>query len=258
MRRKALCLIRRDIVYRREAFCDGLRAAGFDVVDAVPRPGPGDVLVIWNRYGDFDVQARIFEEAGAGVLVTENGWLGKQWLGSEWFTLCRGHHAGAGSWPVGDDGRWDGWDVPLEPWRFGGQEKLIFDQRGIGESGIASPHGWAKHIQQRYGGRIRVHPGQKKPAVSLEDDLAEAGECFTWNSGAALKALMLGVPVRYEFPFWIGAPAAVPLNAPDVKRSDAARLGMFRRLAWSMFSLQEIGSGFAFKHVCGHESTHHG
>ena len=29
----------------------------------------------------------------------------------------------------------------------------------------------------------------------------------TWGSGAALKALMLGVPVFYDFPKWIGAPA---------------------------------------------------
>jgi hypothetical protein len=248
MPRKAFSLLRKDIVYRHEAFRSGLAEAGFDVVDALARPEPGDLLLIWNRYGDYDVWARRFEAAGATVVVTENGWLGKRWLGSEWFSLCCGHHAGAGSWVVGDDGRWDGWHVGLEPWRIGG-EKVILGQRSIGEPGIASPRHWEHRTQAKYGGRIRNHPGTKTDGISLEDDLANCGEALTWASSAALKALMLGIPVRYDFPAWIGASAASRLSDPNLVRSDSARLGMFRRLAWAMWTLDEIRSGLAFRHL---------
>lgn len=67
----------------------------------------------------------------------------------------------------------------------------------------------------------------------------------TWNSGAALKALKLGVAVWYEFTQWIGAQAARPLSewGAEPKRDDADRLAMFRRMAWSMFTLDEIRTG---------------
>lgn len=254
MRRKALCLLRKDIVYRREAFLSGLNEAGFDVVEAIAKPKAGDVLVIWNRYGDFDVLARQFEAAGATVVVTENGWLGKRWRGEEWFTLCGGHHAGAGTWAVGDAGRWDGWAVPLDPWRIGGKETVILGQRGIGEPGIASPPRWDELARAWYGGRIRPHPGQK-PSLPIEEDLAEASQVLTWNSGGALKALMMGVPVRCDFPRWIGMSAACPMQG-DLRRSDSARLAMFRRLAWAMWTLEEIRSGVAFRHFFGNEHFH--
>ncbi len=234
---------------RQDAFRGGLAAAGYEVVKEIRHPQPGDVLLIWNRYGDFDVWAQRFEFAGADVLVVENGWLGKRWLDGEWYTLCRGHHAGAGNWKVGDAGRWDSWGMELQPWRLEG-ERVILGQRGIGESGIASPPDWAIRTQWRFGGRVRAHPGTRT-AKPLEDDLAAAGQVLTWNSGAALKALVMGIPVHYEFPEWIGGKAAQPIRkelGPD-HRSDPDRLTMFRRLAWSMWSADEMGSGVAFRHV---------
>lgn len=249
MRRKALNLLRKEISYRHEAYGSGLIEAGFDVVTDLARPGPGDVLLIWNRYGDLDVWARRFEAAGAQVVVTENGWLGKFWEGQEWFTLCCGHHAGAGTWPVGDNSRWDGWNVRLEPWRIGDGEKVILGQRGIGEPGIASPLHWERRVQAIYGGRIRNHPGVRRDSIPLEEDLARCAEVLTWNSGGALKALTMGIPVRCGFDRWIGRSACVGLEDPVLLRSDNLRLNMFRRLAWSMWTLDEIGSGKAFRHL---------
>lgn len=86
------------------------------------------------------------------------------------------------------------------------------------------------------------------PSVSLEDDLSDARCVVTWNSGAALRALLMGVPAFYEFPAWIGAKAALPLTAwpAEPKRCDEARLAMFRRLAWAQWRIVEIESGEAF------------
>jgi hypothetical protein len=242
-------MIRHDLVYRRECFVMGLQAAGYKVVDQLPHPTAEDVLVIWNRYGTAATTARKFEAAGARVLVCENGYLTKNWLGENWIAISFGHHAGAGQWRVGSPARWDSLGVELEPFRYRDGEIVIFEQRGFGEEGIAAPNHWAENAQARYGGRIRPHPQGFEPATPLAVDLCNASACLTWNSGAALRALMLGVPVWHEFPKWIGAHAAKPLDRfgkEAANRDDAARLAMFRHLAWAMWRLREISTGEPF------------
>ena len=188
------------------------------------------------------------------MLVAENGYLGKDWRGGHWYSLAIGHHAGAGIWNEGSAARWDSWGVELLPWREGGRETLILGQRGIGEEGIASPTGWAERAQKLTGGRIRPHPGKLPPAISLERDLWKAREVVTWHSGAALSALIAGIPVWYDFEQWIGARAGLPLSQfgkVAARRDDADRLGMFRRLAWAMWEVEEISSGAAISHLMG-------
>jgi hypothetical protein len=73
----------------------------------------------------------------------------------------------------------------------------------------------------------------------------------TWGSGAALKALAMGVPVFHTFPQWIGAGAANPLGSDLEKPFRGDRLPMFRRLAWAMWPLHELESGAAFAALLG-------
>jgi hypothetical protein len=140
--------------------------------------------------------------------------------------------------------------VELAPFRRDGDETVIFAQRGIGEPACRSPQMWAESVRGRIGGRIRQHPGTSDAAVPLADDLARARQCVTWNSGAALQALMLGVPVWSAGP-WIGAAAARPLAdwGGEPKHDDAARLEVFRRLAWGMWTLDEIRTGGPIKRM---------
>lgn len=247
---RALCLIREAVHYRRDAFCTGLRAAGFELVSVLDKPKPDDVLVIWNRYGRFDAAARRFEAAGARVIVAENGYLGKDWRGETWYSLALNHHAGAGRWREGGPERWDSLGVELAPWRTAGTETLVLGQRGIGEPGIASPPRWAEQTQKRIGGRIRAHPGVKD-ARPLEHDLANARCVATWASGAALKALLAGVPVWYAMPKWIGAGACGRLQEFNSQPVHGDRLAMFRRLAWAIWRLEEIRTGEAFRWLLG-------
>jgi len=251
--RKAVNRLRQSLHYRRERFSRGLATAGFSPTDDLSVPEPGDVLLIWNRYTGYDEQAQFWESKGGTVLVAENGYLGKHWRGQEWFSLALGHHAGAGDWQNGGPARWDSWQVDLAPWRVGGTETLIFGQRGIGEKGIAAPSGWAERVQRSIGGRIRPHPGKEPPRVALTDDLEKVQQVVTWNSSAALTALLEGVPVWYGFPQWVGAGAGRPLSEwPGLpKRVDADRLGMFRRLAWTIWTIEEIENGKAFSHLLG-------
>ncbi len=243
---RAVNLLRSN--FPKECSRKGLRRCGFEVLDRLTDPGPGDVVITWNRQSGGHEQATFFESRGATVLVMENGWLGDALKGA-WVALSIGHHAGAGSWPEKGATRWDSLSVGLLPWRHSG-ERVILGQRCIGEPGIASPPGWAEGIQRKYGGRIRHHPGVRRDGLSLDQDLRLAGEVLTWNSGAALKALMWGIPVRCAFPRWIGMMAASPMEGP-LNRSDELRLQMFRRMAWSMWTLDEIADGTAFHHLLG-------
>ncbi len=182
--------------------------------------------------------------------MCENGYLGKGWLGDTWFAMALNHHCGAGYWREGGPERWDGLNITMDPFRWGGKELVILGQRGIGENGIAAPHYWAESVQQKLGARIRPHPGNDPPRISLEDDLRDASGVATWSSGAALKALLLGVPVWYMFPKWIGAPAAEFLGGfskVQANRKDKDRLAMFRRLIWAQWRIEEIASGEAFR-----------
>jgi hypothetical protein len=251
--RRALCLIREALVYRRAAFLSGLRAAGYVSVATLPNPTPDDVLVIWNRYGANDVTAAQFEHAGARVVVVENGYMGKSWLGDRWFALALGQHAGAGTWVRGDDARWDSLGLAPAPWREGGTETIILAQRGIGSPIVRSPDGWAQSVQRRIGGRIRAHPGRHAPTVALDDDLRDATSVVTWASTAALAALMLGVPVWAATPWWIGVPAckSLDLYGEEPRRDDVARLRVFRDMMWAMWRASEVEDGSAFQHLLG-------
>jgi hypothetical protein len=250
---RAQIVMRDGLHYRRTAFEEGLTKTGYRVKIDVLDPTKEDVLVIWNRAHRGAEEAYRFEHVGARVLVAENGYLGKNWLGGNWYALSLGHHAGTGEWVVGDHARWDGLNVELAQWRVGGTETVILGQRGIGEYQVQSPDCWAENCQKRFGGRIRPHPGKDHDAATpLEKDLENAAQVITWASSAALRALLMGVPVWYELPRWIGAEAAnhvTDLGLLPPKRDDAARLSMFRKLIWAQWQLDEIQSGAAFRHL---------
>jgi len=249
---RACCMIRDSLKDRRAAFLKGLSAAGFSVRPSIPDPAPGDALVIWNRYGASAEAAKQYERAGAAVLVVENGYLGKSWRGDTWLAMALGHHAGAGTWSEGDPERWDALGIDLAPFRERSGCLLVLAQRGIGEPGIASPPQWAERTRAKYGGRIRPHPGTNPPKVALARDLADISAVATWNSAAALGALMLGVPVWYGFQHWIGAGAGRPLEqfgTVEPNTDQAARLAMFRRLIWAQWRIGEIASGEAIAHL---------
>lgn len=249
---RACCLIRHQPGYRRDAFVAGLEAFGYQVNER--EQGDSDLLLIWNRYGYNDDLARAYEQRGAPVLVAENGYLGREWQGRHWYALARGSHNGAGRWRSYGVGRWASMGQKLSPWRGGGSEVVILAQRGIGQRGVAQPAGWpeqALRALQAKGvrARVRYHPGENKPAIELEHDLRDASAVVTWGSGAALKALLLGIPVFHGLPNWIGAKAARPFAVPLGEPFTGARETMFGELAWAQWHIGELTSGEAFRNL---------
>lgn len=248
--RRAYCLIRDLPHYRHDAFCRGLKRAGFGVLQEFPprNPKEGDLLLIWNRYGEFHDAACRMEAYGNQVLVAENGYLGNDWLGGRWYSISRNFHNGAGTWDAGGPERWDSLGVEIQPQRTG-DEVVVLPQRGIGPPGVAMPDNWHRvfyHIAKERKARLRMHPGVRA-CEPLERDLANAKAVVTWGSGAALKAMLMGIPAYYDMPNWIGAPGATPLVGADFSNpTHGDRLACFRRLIWAQWTVSEIESGEPF------------
>lgn len=255
-------MIRGEPHYRRWAFEQGLRAEGFEIHGQCrTTPRSDDILVIWNRYGRFNADAEAFEHAGARVIVAENGLFGRDWRGQHWYSLALGvPAAGGGVFEDHGPARWDSWGVEICEWRNTGKEVIVLAQRGIGPVGIAQPGWWHQRAAEQLrkttnrNVRIREHPGEK-PSTPLEEDLRDAHAVVTWASGAALKALLLGVPVFHGFSGWCGAEASAPFGTNIEQPSRPDRLPILRRLAWSTWTTDEIATGQPFANLLGSGST---
>lgn len=220
---------------RVRIFQRGLQRHGYAVEIGLPKnPGDKDIFVTWNRIGTANLIAQQFQDSGRRVLVTENAAWGNSFAGDNWYTLARNYHNTAGCFPVGGADRWDSLAVDLPPLLADG-ETVILPQRGIGAVPVAMPFRWPEQALAKYGGRIRRHPGGRS-GISLEEDLQNAGRVITWGSGAAVKALLMGIPVTSEMPGWIG----------EQDNTIDGRLDMFRRLAWAQWRWAEIETGEAF------------
>ncbi len=259
-------LTRREIHYRHDAFSAGLRAAGYEVkTGGWNAARAGDVLLIWNRYGQYHEQAGKFEKAGGTVIVAENGYLGVDENCHQLYAMARHGHNGAGDWPVGGPERFAALGVDLAPWRASGGHILVCPNRSFGMPGNIMPPDWGNDVRRRLAKvtkreiRLRPHPGNSAPRKPLAEDLAGAWACVIWSSSAGVHALAAGIPVVCEAPFWICKPAvldrvadveALDLTQPwERMGADATRLEAMRRLAWAQWRLSEIQSGEAFRRL---------
>lgn len=266
----AFCLIRKDPWYRHDAFIAGLKAAGHTVYKNRPNKFDKDsLLVIWNRYADNHNLATQVEEAGGRVLVAENGYIGKGGSspkfdvhpkGGEqdhYYALTEGWHNGGAPWKAGDRSRWDELGITMKPWRESGDYILVCPNRSFGVAGRSMPEQWAEKMAARIAKdvtlpvRIRAHPGNDKPKRGLIEDLAGAAAVVVWTSTCGVHALVEGIPTICEAPHWIckeTSPAwAEALAGADV--APGAREDALARLAWAQWTIAEIASGYAFRHL---------
>lgn len=249
-RKRALLSLRHCQSDRYLAFTKGLERCGYTVTSKPFEPCEDDVFATWNRFPNVESIARDFEQVGGLVFVAENPWIkpaGKKSGGM--VALSIGHHNGAGWWPAGGPERWDSFEIDFSPWRSQGGRVLVLPQRGYGESGVAMPGSWTQNVVARIpqfterSVTVRPHPGLYRPK---EPDFHKTWCAVTWASGAAIKALVAGIPVFYEMKDWIGA-AAATYGVRDIERPFLGdRLPMFQRLAWAQWYLSEIETGEPF------------
>jgi hypothetical protein len=252
---RAHVLIRDQPWYRRDAFVTGLRAAGHDVTVAPPaKPDRDTLLVIWNRYFSNHHLALAVEKAGGRVLVAENGYVGKgggtpkfdvySEKGGErghYYALAEGWHNGGGSWPSFGPGRWEALGVEIKPWREGGKYVLVCPNRSFGVPGRMMPPDWAERKAQSlhkrgYPVKIRRHPGNDAPKRPLSADFADAASVCVWSSSAGVHALIEGLRVECDAPYWI---------LKDWEK--VGRQAALARLAWAQYTVEELASGEPFR-----------
>lgn len=253
MRRRgtAVVLLRESDAYAPDAFRDGLRRLGWHVGTHAHPASEDGALIVWNRSRHQEQTIRQWEAKGARVIVAENGYLGADEHGGKLFALAMNHHSGVGRFPFGDHDRWDRLGIEPAPWRHDGDKIVVLAQRCIGEPGVAMPEGWPRKIIQELASvtkrrvEVRDHPGVAR--TEPYDALRGAWAAVTWASGAAIKAIVAGVPVFHALPGWLGAEAARPWpwDLEDPFLGD--RLPMLRRLAWAQWRRSEIASGEALK-----------
>lgn len=249
----AICRIREQPHYRRDAFVNGLRRAGYSLVESGRPSGPQDLLVIWNRYGANEVAADAWEGLGGTVIVCENGYAGVDDQGRQHYAMAAHGHNGSGWFPVGDEDRLAKLGIELHPWRVGGDHILVCAQRGIGSREMASPQNWHAMAVQRLRKvtdrpiKVRLHPGNQAPAVPLTDDLRDAWACVIWSSGCGVQALITGVPVYYDAPHWICEDGVRRVNDFGAVVVDGGwRRRALQKMAWGQRSVAEIESGEPF------------
>ena len=266
---RAHSLIRPQPWYRAEAFAQGLRAAGHEV--SLEPPGRCDrdtLLVIWNRYGGMHETARKVEAGGGTVIVAENGYLGRGGTQPKfdvhpggpqphhYYSVALGWHNGRGRWVYGGPERFAALGVKLKDWRTAGEHVLVCPNRSFGVGEQVMPTDWADRTAARLGKStmrrivIRRHPGNDSPKRPLAADLANAWAVVIWSSGAGVHALIDGIPVFCEAPYWIlkGAAAHGPIDAP-VLPDAMTRQAHFEYMAWAQWTLKEIESGEPFRYL---------
>ena len=95
--------------------------------------------------------------------------------------------------------------------------------------------------------RIRPHLGLQE-IIPVERDIQNARAVVTWGSGAAIKALAMGIPVFYGFNDWIAKDGATLISQADWKNPQRPdRTKAFENVFSAMWTIQEVESGIAFK-----------
>lgn len=260
---KAWNLTREAICYRHDAFSAGLRAAGYDVQKGAPGLGdvkPGDLVLGWNRYSVMHEIATRTEKAGGIYLCAENGYVG---IGGasphsmerrDPYALAIGYHNDASAIPDGGPERWAALGVDLAPWRASGGHVLVCPNRAFGTPGRMMPVNWKNEVVGRLQKltkreiRVRPHPGNSPPEKPLAADLVNCHAVVIWASSVGVHALLAGVPVIAEAPFWICKSITGTANQIETPPMPD-RLPALRRLAWGQYFIAEIESGIAFDHL---------
>lgn len=235
---------------QHKAINEGLLNAGYKLQKG--RPGSinnGDIVVMWNRWGENERLADRLEQSGGNLIIAENGYTGIGYV-----ALARSQHNGGGWVPQGDCNRLDALKIDFKPYRADGDHVLVCSSRGMGSKKMAEPNTWQSQIVEnlrRYTKRpikIRPHPGNWKENhkhLTLYDDLKDAWACVIWNSGAGIRALIEGIPVIACSDYWVLKD--ISNKVEDIENPILfERKSAFNKLAWSQWSLDEIESGEPF------------
>ena len=227
----------------------------------VTSPGgyqPADLVVFWGHRQRVMIGAQ--RERGLPYLVAERAYVGDRF---HYTSLgFNGLNGGAEfdnahcTDPARFDQHFPGALKPMRP--AGGGYALVIGQVP-NDAALASVPGqnldaWVSQMQvqipKRMGlpVRYRPHPQVAPSRTTLEEDLADAAVCVTWNSNSGVIAALAGVPVIALGPGSMAKPVAsdhLSLFYP----AESLRRDWAARLAWCQWTPAEIADGTAWAHL---------
>ena len=158
-------------------------------------PAHADIVVTWNDRVTFDVPQLVLE---AGYINGQSGDYVRdrlRFVSSGW----NGLHGRADPVPFDcPPDRWKKVKAPMKRWRTDGEYALVCDQHP-GDKCAPPSREWWHAVADHYDGQCdvvyRPHPLLANPTMRpLKEALQGARSCFTWNSTAAIEAVLAGVP----------------------------------------------------------------
>jgi hypothetical protein len=244
------------------AFARGLEKHGWSVgFDTMHNRRAYDLLVVWGTRRAPDIARQ--KAAGGEVCVLERGYLGNRF---EWTSVSFGgglNGRGVFRGPVNDPSRWNEHFAGLmKPWKDDPKGYALLLQQVPGDmslrgTDIDSFYEKAKAtFKPLMRVKVRVHPNLKPSAgeafqaarLSLQDDLAGAAFAITWNSNAAVDAVLAGVPAiamdRGSMAWDVTGHELKAPPAPD-------RAGWASAIAWKQWRKEELESGYCWENVRG-------
>jgi len=244
------------------AYAQGLKVATMNPTAYVLQAHPQAVVMygllrglhqVWNMAKRFNLD----------WIYLDNGYLKPgHYDGHYSATINALQHTGAGEYERGQS-RFEGLDLgwePLSPWRKTGDYILIFPPTEVFSSLMGfNPPMWIKDVRERLSRvtdrpiKIRAKPGsrlngKKVPkGATLEEDLEKAYAVVTYNSKAAILALVRGTPVFVSSPN-----CCVSISSNDVSRIEDPyypedRMRWLYALAANQFTLDELKTGYCHR-----------
>lgn len=220
---------------------------------------PSDLAVLWGHR-----KPRVTEgqrKRGLPYLVAERGYIGDRFLYSS-----LGYNGLNGMAEFDLDGVTDAdrfsrlWGHELHDTRTGGDYALLIGQVP-NDAALARVPGqnltdWVQRMQRNIPRelglpvRYRPHPQVKPVTTALEDDLAGAAVCVTWNSNSGVIAALRGVPVIACDRGSMAWDVAAHSLAEGIKPVDLdTRFRWACRLAYTQWSPEECADGTAWAHI---------
>lgn len=220
---------------------------------------PSDLAVIWGHRRKAVIQGQ--RERGLPYLVAERGYVGDRFLYS---SLGYNGLNGLAEFDVPDDvgsERFERlWASELEPCRSGGDYALLIDQVP-NDAALARVAGnsltqWVQQMMREIPHvlglpvRYRPHPQVTPVTSTLDEDLAGAAVCVTWNSNSGVIAALRGVPViafdRGSMAWDVAAHSlGEGIHRPGMERRFRWACG----LAYTQWSPEECADGTAWAHI---------
>lgn len=210
------------------------RGAGGDYVEqAFPRYVP-DVTVVWGlaRGGPEIIEKS--EKAGDPWFAVDHGYVLRGHTHGYYRVTYRGFQK---TW-VEDrpEDRWQALGKALMPWKTGSKVVIVPPSETV--RALFGPCELPAGIES------------KKDGKPVTEKFPDAGVIVTWNSVAAVEAVIAGIPcVVY------GESAAKPVASPsvdDIRTPD--RQEWAKSLAYGQFTLKEMEAGVAWKVLCAYLS----